>query len=123
MNFKNGWGLGHGSGIANIETPLLTTNFVCLTFWYNMPSNYSNLNVSVKQDGVMREIWKREVYFSGKFVGWHNISLAIYEDPPFSVRIYPFVPHLGKHSGTFHLNIFILLPEGMCKMVTEWRTM
>ena len=85
MNFKNGWLFSRAVITANIETPQLTTNFVCLTFWYNMPSNYSNLKVSVKHEGVIRAIWKRDMYFSGAFPGWHYISLVIYEKPPFTV--------------------------------------
>ena len=87
MQFQNGFPLGEGKFSASIAIPLITRNSICLTFWYNMPSNYSNLNVSVEHGNIKREIWKRETVFSGTFLGWHKVVLTIKQEPPFSVGI------------------------------------
>lgn len=85
MNFDNGFPYGNDSIVAKIETPVISTNFVCLTFWFNMPSNNSNLRISIKQEKVTREIWKREETLKEPYLGWHDVSLTIQEQSPFSV--------------------------------------
>ena len=87
MQFDNGLPWGSKKYSASIETPPITTESICLTFWYNMPSTYSNLNVSVQHGNVSKEIWKREKTFSGTFQGWHKAVLSIKQKPPFSVGI------------------------------------
>ena len=85
MNFKNGLGGDHGDTIATIETPAINSHLGCLTFWYNMPSKYSNLKVLVKHEKLIREVWKREEVISGKHLGWHRVLLVIRVQPPYSV--------------------------------------
>ena len=88
MQFQNGFPWGNDKYSAKIETPPINRESICLSFWYNTPSTYSNLNISVNHGNVSREVWKREKSISGTFLGWHQAVLSIKQKPPFSVSLF-----------------------------------
>lgn len=88
--FRNAWSFVNNKLIAAVETPAIYASYACLTFWYNVPTNYSNLKVSLRDyTGRLIPIWsvdnnnpKTRV---ANTTGWHKESLSISQDPPFTI--------------------------------------
>lgn len=61
---------------SRFETPELSGSPVCLTFWYTMPHQYSNLKIfTVDAYNTVQEVWN--IDNPEKFSGWRQADISI----------------------------------------------
>lgn len=93
MHFLNGEGHSAVKETASLETPAIHAYNTCLSFWYSVPSKYSNLKVLVRNStGLLRLIWSIEHEMPSTRLRngtrWYTEAIEITEDPPFTVRLF-----------------------------------
>ena len=61
--------------VAEMRSPFMSTNdTICMVFWYNMPNNFSNLEVYVSGSQLNRKlIWRS----NGPTEGWQMANVLI----------------------------------------------
>lgn len=94
---------------ANLETPVLVSELICLSFWYSAPNQYSNLRVLVRgEDGNEKEIWNVADEGRPEVSGWHKAEVQVTESYPFTVRIKLFLSSFPNQGLSLQLYLCIL---------------
>lgn len=92
---------------ANLETPVLVSDLICLSFWYSAPNQYSNLLVLVRGEDE-KEIWNMADEGKPKVSGWQRAEVQISESYPFTVRIQLFLLSFPNQGLLLQLYLSIL---------------